>query len=87
MGNEKTKLTLRQIVIISFIIGILIGFGIGAGIQQILIIKAIEGAGESWEGIISEMNIEVDINETKLVQETAKLFPELNITDKGNKTQ
>ena len=63
------------------------GIMVGMLIQQMIMIEGIARVGESWEGVISEMNLEVDINETKLVQETAKLFPELNITERGNKTK
>jgi len=66
----------KETIIIIFIISAFI-FGIFTGItiQQIIMIKGIERIGESWEGVISNMNIEIDINETQLVEATWKMFP------------
>lgn len=68
----------NKIIIISLIIGLIGGIFIGMIIQQIIIIKSISKAGEGLEGVISNMNIEIDINETKLVEEIWKILPDLN---------
>ncbi len=71
----KKQLTIGQVVTISILIGIMIGIGIGAGIQQIIFINGVVRAGESWEGVISNINIEIDFNETELVEATYNLIP------------
>ena len=69
----------KEIIIIWFLIvcAFIFGFLIGIIFQQIIIIEAVSEAGESWEGVISNLDIEVNLNETKLVEETYKMFPEL----------
>lgn len=88
MGNNKYW-TKERIFALGIVVGLIVGITIGMVIQQTILIKGFEKAGEAWEGVISEMNIEIDINETKLVQATYDIFgvEELNITEKGNKTQ
>jgi len=68
----------NKIIIISLIIGIIVGMFIGMVIQQIIIVKSISKARESLEGVVSKINIEVDINETKLVETIWKILPDLN---------
>ena len=75
---------LKTIIIISLIIGFIVGLITGMIFQQLIIIKGIEKVGGNWEGIISNMNIEIDINETKLVEETWKIFP-INLTWRNTK--
>ena len=58
-------------------IGLIVGLFMGIIIQQIIIIKSISKVEESLEGFISNMNIEIDINETKIVEATYKLFSEV----------
>ncbi len=65
----------KKLIVIGIIIGLVIGIIIGVFIQQTLLINGIVRIGESWEGVISNMNIEIDLNETVLVEETYKLFP------------
>ena len=60
---------------ILYILVLIAGIFIGMTLQQIIIVETISRAGESWEGVISNMNIEIEINETKLVEETWKIFP------------
>ena len=69
----------NKIIIISLIIGLIAGVLIGMAIQQIIIIKGIEKAGEGLEGVISNMNIKIDLNESKLVEATWKILPILNL--------
>ena len=79
MTLNKRKVKKKQeliiiIIVLSFVL--VIGIVIGMIIQQNLIIKMLEGAGEGLEGIVSEMNIEIDLNETQIVEATYKIFPE-----------
>jgi len=67
----------NKIIIISLMIGLIVGLFMGIIIQQIIIIKSISKVEESLEGFISNMNIEIDINETKIVEATYKLFSEV----------
>ncbi len=66
----------RLILIVGIIGGLITGIAIGMIVQQMMITESIERAGEAWEGVISNMNLEIDINETKLVEATYKIFPE-----------
>ena len=75
-SSNKSFLVLCFILLTIFIF--IIGVFVGMVIQQVIIIKGIEKAGESWEGVISNMNVDIDINETKLVEATYDMFPELN---------
>lgn len=71
----KQELTFLQVVTISLIIGIVIGVGIGMALQQFLMIKTINSVGENLEGMITEINIEIELNETDLVEATYNMFP------------
>ena len=76
-------MTPNKQIIIFLLIGFIVGLITGMIFQQLIIIESISKAGESWEGVISNMNIEIDINETQLVKATWKMFPDkLNITGK-----
>jgi len=68
----------QEQIIIFLLIGFIVGLITGMIIQQVIIVESISTVGESWEGVISNMNIEIDLNETVLVEETLKMFPELN---------
>ena len=85
MGNKQFW-NKERIFAIGMIVGIICGIMIGMVVQQMIMINGIEKAGEAWEGVISEMNLEIDINETKLVEATYKVFglEELNVSE--NKT-
>ena len=79
--NKRKVKEIRIYFILGIMLGLIMGIFIGIVIEQIIIVNGIERAGESWEGIISNMNIEIDINETKLVEATYEIFPgELNDT-------
>ena len=71
----------KETIIIALLIGFIVGIFTGIIIQQMIIVEGVARAGEGWEGVISEMNIEIDINETELVEATYKMFPELNIIE------
>ena len=89
---EKEKQERNKNIIFGILIGIIIGISIGIFVQQIIMVKGIEKIGESMEGVISNMNIEVDINETKMVEATYELMginwtnaenpPEINIRER-----
>jgi len=66
----------QEQIIIFLLIGFIVGLITGMIIQQVIIVESISTVGESWEGVISNMNIEIDLNETVLVEETLKMFPE-----------
>ncbi len=74
MAEKKWKAN-KTYFIIGIIFALIIGIVIGLIVEQIIIVKGIEKAGESLEGIVSEMNIEIDLNETKIVEATYKRFP------------
>ncbi len=71
-----TKQNWERIFAGGLVIGLILGISIGMIIQNIMINNTIKNAGESLEGVISNMNIEIDLNETKLVEATYNLFPE-----------
>ena len=89
---EKEKQERNKNIIFGILIGIIIGISIGIFVQQIIMIKGVEKIGESMEGVVSNMNIEVDINETKVVEATYELMginwtnaenpPEINIRER-----
>ena len=66
----------QEQIIIFLLIGFIVGLITGMIIQQVIIVESISTVGESWEGVISNMNIEIELNETVLVEETLKMFPE-----------
>ena len=92
MVTNKEKQERNKNIIIGILIGIIIGISIGVFVQQIIMIKGVEKIGESMEGVVSNMNIEVDINETKVVEATYELMginwtnaenpPEINIRER-----
>ena len=74
--NKRNVNKLNKYFIFGIILGLIVGFMIGVIVQQIFILKGIDEIGKSWEGMIQNMNVEIDLNETKLVEEIHKIFPE-----------
>jgi len=73
------------LLIIGVLVGLLGGIPIGMILQQMLLIDGAIGIGESLEG--TTFNVEVDINETQMVDRITKNFlPLLNNTLNQNKT-
>lgn len=67
--NDKTKLLILGLVIIS----LMVGFWIGMIVQQMIFTTSVIGIAEAFEG--NTLNIEININETLMVD---RMFSHIN---------
>lgn len=81
--NKKEMKKIKPFLIIAIILGIFIGIPIGMILQQMSFTASAVQIGKSIEG--NTLNVEVDINETQLIEGLRETFlPLLNETIKEN---